>query len=106
MRDWLEPLARSEIQRDLRKYIGDVKQGKRDMAAATATLGSFESPVLVVWDSEGKMMPNDHGRRLAESFPNARLVEIDDSYTLVPIDRPAELAGAIDGFLTGLAAAT
>ena len=99
MRDWLEPLGRPEIQRDLRKYIGDVKQGKRDLAAATATLSGFERPVLVVWDREGKMMPNDHGRKLAESFPNARLVEIDDSYTLIPIDRPAELANAIRDFL-------
>jgi pimeloyl-ACP methyl ester carboxylesterase len=98
MHDWLEPLRRPEIQRDLRKYIGDVKQGKRDMAAATAALPGCETPVLVVWDSEGKMMPNGHGRKLAEDFPNSRLLEIDDSYTLIPIDQPVELARAIRDF--------
>lgn len=99
MREWLQPLRRAEIRRDLRKYIGDVKQGRRDMAAATASLARFERPVLVVWDSEGTMMPNEHGRKLAADFPNSRLVEIEDSYTLIPIDQPARLAAAIREFV-------
>ncbi len=36
-------------------------------------------------------MPLEHGRRLAEVFPNSRLVEIADSYTLIPEDQPAAL---------------
>lgn len=99
LRSWLEPLRRREIQRDLRKYVGDVRQGKRDMAAATETLSSFDRPVLVVWDREGRMMPTEHGARLAESFPNARLVEVDDSYTLVPIDRPDFLVAELRRFV-------
>jgi len=99
MRDWLEPLRRAEIRRDLRKYVTDVKQGRRDMAAATATLAGFDRPVLVVWDSDGRMMPNEHGRKLAADFPNGRLVEIDDSYTLISIDQPARLATAIREFV-------
>jgi pimeloyl-ACP methyl ester carboxylesterase len=99
IREWMEPLARPEIRRDLAKYAGDVRQGRRDIRAATAALRSFERPVLVVWDSEGKMMPNEEGRRLAESFPDARYVEIDDCYTLIPIDRPQRLAAEIRGFV-------
>lgn len=95
IREWLEPLGRREIQRDLRKYVGDVRNGRRAMEAATPALAEFEKPVLVVWDREGKMMPSEHGRRLADSFPNATLVELDDCYTLIPIDRPRELAAAI-----------
>lgn len=68
------------------------------MAAATESLGGFEKPVLVVWDREGKMMPGEHGRKLAADFPDGRLLEIDDSYTLVPIDQPARLAAAIREF--------
>ena len=98
MREWLEPLRRPEIRRDVRKYIGDVGQGKRDMKAATAALGGFDRPVLVVWDSEGAMMPNDEGRKLAADFADARFVEIADSYTLIPIDQPQELAAAIRDF--------
>ena len=37
--------------------------------------------------------------RLAELFPNARLVEIDDSYTLLPEDQPKLLTQAIAEFL-------
>ncbi len=98
LREWLEPLRRPEIRRDVRKYIGDVGQGRRDMVAATSSLRRFDRPVLVVWDSEGSMMPNEEGRKLASDFPDARLVEIADSYTLIPIDQPLELAAAIRDF--------
>jgi pimeloyl-ACP methyl ester carboxylesterase len=53
IRSWLEPLARPQIQRDLRKYVGDVRAGGREMTAATPALAGFEKPVLIVWDSEG-----------------------------------------------------
>jgi pimeloyl-ACP methyl ester carboxylesterase len=98
MRDWLEPIRQAEIRRDYRKYAGAAMSGKRDLEAATAELPGFAKPVLVVWDSEGKMMPNEHGRRLAKDFPDARLVELDDCYTLIPEDRPVELAAAIGDF--------
>jgi pimeloyl-ACP methyl ester carboxylesterase len=99
MREWLAPLKRREIRRDLRKYAGGAMTGKRDLRAATTALGSFNRPVLVVWDTEGTMMPNEHGRRLAESFPHSRLVELAGCYTLIPEDQPEELAGAIRHFV-------
>lgn len=99
MREWLEPLKRPEIRRDLAKYVGGAMRGRRRMRAATESLAGFERPVLVVWDTEGKMMPTGHGRRLAEAFPNSRLVELDDCYTLIPEDRPEALAGALRGFV-------
>ena len=40
-------------------------------------------------------MPPEHGRRLADLFPQGRLVEIPDSYTLIPLDQPARLAEAM-----------
>ena len=98
LREWLEPLARPEIRRDLRKYVGDVRQGRRDIRAATPALRSFDRPVLVVWDSEGPMMPGAEGRRLAESFPDSRYVKIPDCYTLIPIDQPQRLAAEIAAF--------
>lgn len=98
MRSWLEPLKRPEIRRDLRKYGGEAINGKREIRAATPALRSFERPVLVVWDSEGKMMPNEEGRRLAAAFPDARLVELPDCYTLIPFDQPRALAREIREF--------
>ena len=44
-------------------------------------------------------MPPDHGRRLAQAFPNSQLVEISDSYTLIPEDQPAILAAHLRQFI-------
>jgi pimeloyl-ACP methyl ester carboxylesterase len=69
------------------------------MVAAAESLPSFVRPALVVWASEDRVMPPEYGRRLAELLPHARLVEVDDSYTLIPLDQPAELAQAIREFI-------
>jgi pimeloyl-ACP methyl ester carboxylesterase len=98
MREWLDPLKRPEIRRDLRRYVRDVRRGRREMRAATPALRSFERPVLVVWDAEGTMMPNEEGRRLAAAFPNSTYVELPDCYTLIPIDQPKALAAEIKRF--------
>lgn len=98
MNRWLQPLTRPEIRRDTRKYVRDVRHGRREMRAATPKLRSFERPVLVVWDAEGTMMPNSEGRRLAESFPNSKYVELPECYTLIPIDQPEALAREIRQF--------
>lgn len=44
-------------------------------------------------------MPPEHGRRLAELLPQGELVEIADSYALIPEDQPEQLAGHIWPFL-------
>lgn len=98
MHRWLQPLKRPEIRRDTRRYVRDVRHGRREIQAATAKLSSFERPVLVVWDEEGTMMPNREGRRLADSFPNSTYVELPDCYTLIPIDQPIALADEIKKF--------
>lgn len=98
MRHWLEPLARAEIRHDLRSYVTDLPNGRRTLREAQPRLRSFEGPVLVVWDAEGKMMPVDEGRRLAESFDRCTYVELPDCYTLIPLDQPRELARLIRDF--------
>jgi pimeloyl-ACP methyl ester carboxylesterase len=98
IREWVEPLKRPEIRRDLRRYVRDVRRGRREIRAATPALAKFERPVLVVWDAEGTMMPNEEGRRLAASFPNSKYVELPDCYTLIPLDQPVALAAEIKQF--------
>jgi pimeloyl-ACP methyl ester carboxylesterase len=89
---WFGPvLSNREIRRDLRKYVLSAGQGRLDLLAAAETLRSFAGPALVAWATEDRMMPREHGRRLAELLPRARLVEIPDSYTLIPEDQPALL---------------
>ena len=101
---WLRPLlTQREIRRDLIKYV---RTGtKRDMIEATERLRSFDRPALVIWAAEDRVMPPDHGRRLAQLLPRGQLVEISDSYTLIPEDQPAELARALRDFLVAEAGA-
>jgi pimeloyl-ACP methyl ester carboxylesterase len=98
---WLEPaLTNAAIRRDLRKYAGDTRQGRRQLVKANSRLSGFAKPVLVVWAAEDKVMPAAAGRRLAASFPDSRFIEIPDSRTLIPIDQPRALAGAIATFIS------
>ena len=95
---WLRPvLTQREIRRDLTKYLRSSKKG--DMLAAAERLRSFDRPALVIWAKEDRVMPPEHGRRLAEILPNGRLIEIADSYTFIPEDQPGELARAIRQFV-------
>jgi pimeloyl-ACP methyl ester carboxylesterase len=99
MQSWLEPLSLAAIRRDLRRYVSVARGGRRDMLAATASLASFEKPVLVAWGPDDRMMRPANGRRLANAFPDARLVEVPGSYVLMPIDQPEALARALREFI-------
>jgi pimeloyl-ACP methyl ester carboxylesterase len=90
---WFGPICeQSEVRRDLRKYVLSAAQGRRELLAAAETLRSFDRPALVAWASEDRLMPHEHGPRLAELLPQGQLVEIADSYTLIPEDQPQILA--------------
>jgi pimeloyl-ACP methyl ester carboxylesterase len=93
MDGWFGPvLAQREVRRDLRKYVLGAAQARSDLLAAADALREFDRPALVAWASEDRLMPRAHGRRLADLLPQGRLVEIADSYTLIPEDQPATLA--------------
>jgi len=65
-----------------------------------AGLARFDRPALVIWAERDRVMPPDHGRRLAALLPGGRLVEVPDSYTLIPLDQPASLARLVRDFAT------
>lgn len=100
MDDWFHPATTDRlIRRDLAKYATSVPPRSVLLDWAERSR-SFTGPVLVAWATEDKMMPRQHGQQLAEMFPNSRLVEIDDCYTLIPEDQPERLTGAIADFLS------
>jgi pimeloyl-ACP methyl ester carboxylesterase len=87
---WFGPVLSSrDIRRDVAKYVTSARDGRRELLAAAERLRSFEGPALVAWAAEDRLMPREHGRRLAELLPQGELVEIADSYTLIPEDQPA-----------------
>ncbi|HET6919098.1 MAG TPA: alpha/beta hydrolase [Jiangellaceae bacterium] len=99
MDEWFRPLATSwAIRRDFRAYAGSVPD-KATLLEWAERQRAFDRPVLVVWATEDRLMPRAHGQRLVEHFPDARLVEIADSYTLIPEDQPRQLSGAIRRFV-------
>lgn len=99
MDEWFRPLQNSaEIRRDLRKYALSIPP-KEVLLGWHEKLRHFDRPALVVWASEDRVMPPEHGRRLAGMFPNGRLVEIPDTYTLIPEDQPREFARTIRSFV-------
>ncbi|MFF4245816.1 alpha/beta fold hydrolase [Streptomyces sp. NPDC001822] len=99
MDGWFRPLWTSAaIRRDLRAYVLGVPPGDELLRWADA-LRTFDRPALVVWASEDRVMPPAHGRRLAEMLPRGELVEIADSFTLIPEDQPQRLSEAIRAFV-------
>jgi pimeloyl-ACP methyl ester carboxylesterase len=96
---WLEPvLSRPDIRRDAVRVLRGMGADRTLLLDVAERLRGFDRPALVVWASEDRVMPPEHGRRLAELLPQGRLVEIEDSYTLIALDQPARLAEAIRAF--------
>lgn len=99
MDGWFQPVWTDKaVLRDLRKYVLGVPP-KEELLRWSEALAKFTGPALVAWAADDKVMPPEHGRRLAEILPDARHVEIADSYTLVPEDQPQVLADHIRSFL-------
>ncbi|MFJ3336566.1 alpha/beta fold hydrolase [Streptomyces sp. NPDC086766] len=95
---WLRPLRTDPaIRRDFRHYNTHIR--RTELLEAAEGLRKFDKPALVVWATEDLMMPRAHGRRLAELLPQGRLVEIEDSRTLIAEDRPERLASVLREFV-------
>ena len=95
---WLRPL---QTQRGVRRDLGRYARGARraQLLEVCERLRGFARPTLVLWTPEDRVQRPEHGRRLAELLPHARLVEIADSYTLIMRDQPQAFARAIAQFV-------
>ena len=101
---WMRPvLTQPGIRRDAVRVLRAAAAGTGLLVAAAEKLPEFKHPALVVWASEDRVMPPEHGRRLAGLLPQGRLVEVADSYTLIPLDQPVRFAQIIREF-TGASA--
>ena len=80
------------------RVLGAAFADKHLLLRAAERLPEVTQPALVVWASNDRVMPPEHGQRLAELLPHGRLVQAEDSYTLIPLDQPAMLAQVIPEF--------
>ncbi|WP_405776133.1 alpha/beta fold hydrolase [Streptomyces sp. NBC_00859] len=95
---WLRPLLTDKaIREDFRRYGLGVRKG--ELLEAAEGLRTFGKPALVVWAVDDLMMPREHGRRLAGLLPQGRLLEIEDSRTLIAEDQPKQLTAALREFI-------
>jgi pimeloyl-ACP methyl ester carboxylesterase len=102
---WLQPLqSQRGVRRDLVTYARSARRGQ--MVEVCERLRAFERPALVVWTPEDRVQRPEHGRRLAELLPDARLVEIPDSYTLIMRDQPEAFSRAVREFVRETAGAS
>jgi pimeloyl-ACP methyl ester carboxylesterase len=100
IRRWTTPvLDDPAVRRDLLAYC----RGPLDKASLvrdTEALRGFRGDVLVLWSPDNRVMPPEHGRRLAELIPGARYAEIPGAYVLSMLDEPQAVARELGAFLT------
>jgi pimeloyl-ACP methyl ester carboxylesterase len=97
---WVKPILRNnEIRRDAVKVLRAINSDRTLLVDAAKRLPKYTGRALIIWSKNDRVMPPAHAQRLNEILPNSNLVEIDDTYTLIPLDRPALLAGTIRSFL-------
>jgi pimeloyl-ACP methyl ester carboxylesterase len=100
---WIRPvLSQSGIRRDAVRVLRGVAADRDLLVHVARRLPAFDRPALVVWAADDRVMPPAHGRRLAELLPQGRLVEIDDSDTLIALDQPERLAAALAAFVAAV----
>lgn len=94
---WMEPATKDRgVMRDAKKVT--VGMNKRYTLEAAQKLRGMELPILLTWAPGDKLFPISYAERLAGEVPNARIVQIPDSSTFVPLDQPQRLADEIAEF--------
>jgi len=97
---WMAPgLHDPGVKRDAKKVT--VGMNKRFTLEAAERLSESNLPILLTWAPGDRYFPMKYAQRLANETPNARIVEIPDAKTFVPLDQPQRLADEIARFVTG-----
>jgi pimeloyl-ACP methyl ester carboxylesterase len=95
---WMRPaIDDPEIRRNLKKVT--IGMHRRHTLEAAEKLRGSQLPILLSWAPGDKFFPIRYAERLASEAGNARIVEIPDAGTFVPLDQPQRLAEEIAGFV-------
>lgn len=97
---WMAPgLNNRSVRHDLKKVT--VGMNKRYTLEAAAKLRGSQLPILLTWAPGDKLFPLSYAERLAGEAGNARIVQIPDANTFVPLDQPQRLSEEIATFVAG-----
>jgi pimeloyl-ACP methyl ester carboxylesterase len=94
---WMAPgLRDAGVRRDLKKVT--IGFDKCHTLAAAEKLRGSQLPILLAWAPGDHYFPLSYAERLASEAGNARIVQIPDAKTFVPLDQPQRLAEEIAQF--------
>jgi pimeloyl-ACP methyl ester carboxylesterase len=94
---WMEPgMHDPAVRHDLKKVTAGMN--KRYTLEAAEKLRGSELPILLTWAPGDRYFPLKYAERLAAEAGNARIVQIPDAKTFVPLDQPQRLAEEIAAF--------
>jgi pimeloyl-ACP methyl ester carboxylesterase len=95
---WVTPLLTDAgVRKDTARFMRGIRPA--DLLAVSKRLSSFTRPVLLLWGTGDRFFKLSLARRLAEAFPDARLVEVEGGHTFLPLDAPGRIASEISTFL-------
>lgn len=94
---WMAPgLHDPGVKRDAKKVTAGMN--KRYTLEAAEKLRGSQLPILLAWAPGDTYFPLKYAQRLAGEAGNAKIVEIPDAKTFVPLDQPQRLADEIAAF--------
>ncbi|MBN8201806.1 alpha/beta fold hydrolase [Bacillus sp. NTK034] len=91
---YLSPFLEDDIFRALTRMIRD-REG--DMPASA--LKKIETPCLLIWGEQDRVVPLHIGKRLNKDLKNSKLVVLKDTGHLVPEERPEDVLKHIRSFM-------
>jgi len=95
---WARPVLHDPgVRHDAKKFT--IGMNKRYTEEAAQKLSRSDLPLLLLWAPGDKYFPLKYGQRLQSEIPNARLVEIENAKTFVPLDQPQRVADEIAAFV-------
>jgi pimeloyl-ACP methyl ester carboxylesterase len=93
-RRWITPaLTEAGVRRDTARFMRGIRPD--ELLDVSTRLNRFSKPVLLLWGTADRFFKLDFARRLADVFPDARLVEVDRGRTFLPLDEPQRVADEI-----------
>lgn len=93
-RRWITPaLTDAGVRRDAARFMSAIRPA--ELLDVSTRLDHFSKPVLFVWGAADRFFKVELGRRLAASFRDARLVEVEGGRTFLPLDDPQRVAAEV-----------
>lgn len=78
-----------------------MREGRRDPIDLWEPLGRISCPTLLVRGTESDILSPETAKKMLQTLPDGRLVEVERAAHTVPGDRPHEFARIVRSFLAG-----